>query len=82
VLGKRVIGLVAPLERDGVCRQLGDQLGLLEDDVAPELHAMSARGDQRVHLLEEVEVDGDLARAATSAAERPRRGRRSRRDRR
>src|SRR6185503_6756097 len=48
-------------ERDGVAPQLGDELGLLDDDVAPELHAVAARGDERVHLLQELEVDAHLA---------------------
>jgi hypothetical protein len=56
VLGKRVVGFVAPLERDGVCGQLTDQLRTLHDDVAPELHAMAAALHARVHLLQKLEV--------------------------
>src|SRR6185295_6703117 len=54
-------GLVAPGQRDGALRQLAHELRLLDDDVAPELHALAARADARVHGAQEVEVDVVLA---------------------
>src|SRR5579862_3867812 len=58
-----MIGFVAPVECDGVGGEFGDGLGIVQDDVAPEHHAMISRGDEAVNLLKEIEIDSGDADA-------------------
>jgi len=57
VLRERMAGVVAPLQRDEVLRQLGHELGPLQHDVAPELHPVPTRRDERVHAAQVLQVD-------------------------
>ena len=73
---QRVVGLVTPLEGDGVRRQLGQKLGTLEEDVAPKLNPRPALGGETVEGLEKIEVDpfsspllANLARASLAEVE-------------
>jgi hypothetical protein len=52
-----VVELVAPFHGDGVFGQLGNELGALDDDVAPKLHRVAASRNGSMNLLQEVEVD-------------------------
>ena len=56
-----VIGLVAPAQRDRVVRDLTNELGVSQDDVAPEQHLPVTVRDEAVDLAQEVQVDGRLA---------------------
>src|SRR5262245_2302243 len=61
MFGEGMISLIAPFERDRVLGQLGDQVGILYDDIAPELHGSAVRLHIRVDFLEKVEVDAPSA---------------------
>ena len=57
LLVKGVLRPIAPIEGDAVLGQGLDELGLMEDDVAPELHPAPPLGAGLVNALEEVQVD-------------------------
>jgi hypothetical protein len=57
---ERVPGLVAPEHRHRVARELGRELPVLLHEVAPELDAAAAIAGERVHAVEELEVDAAL----------------------
>ena len=46
-----VIRFIAPLQGDHIARQFGHQIGILDDDIAPELHHMVANAHLAANLL-------------------------------
>ncbi|OPZ07056.1 MAG: hypothetical protein BWZ08_02103 [candidate division BRC1 bacterium ADurb.BinA292] len=60
--------LVAPFQRDDVARQLGDQVGVLLDDVAPEHHRAAVVLDEPVDLEQVIQVDPARAPALAFGA--------------
>src|SRR5262245_30137036 len=58
-----MICLVTPVQRDQVLWQLTDQIGLVKDDVAPELHRTTATLHRVVNLQQKLQVYAFLAAA-------------------
>ena len=61
LLGEGVVGVVAPGEGDGLLGKLGHELGVLEDDVTPELHAQPALGHGALERVDVLQVHAPLA---------------------
>src|SRR3990170_725143 len=57
VLGEGMIGLVAPLECDGVLGKFADERGPIPDHIGPKLHDPPPSGHQPVDLLQKLEID-------------------------
>ena len=52
-----MVSLISPLKCDNVVWQLSDKVGVVQDDVSPELHVPSVAPHQFVNLQEKVKVD-------------------------
>src|ERR1035437_9681899 len=72
-----MIRFVAPVQRDEVAWQFFDEFRVMQNDVAPEHHALAARGNFTVNLFQEVEINPTFAKSraklfALAAAQIPR----------
>lgn len=59
--GEGVVGFVAPIDGDAIAGELGNERGVVEDDVAPEAHGVAACFEGGVAAEEVVEVDAAFA---------------------